>query len=84
MSTFESFAAAVESVTTSVRIDDDSVVVSVNVTYVNDEPSLGYDADSRRIEAAINAAADANGLRFSDAGVEEDGTGEYWIFRARA
>lgn len=84
MSTFESFAAAVESVTTSVRIDDDSVTVSVNVAYVNDEPNLGYDADSRRIESAVFAAADANGIRFSDAGVEEDGTGEYWIFRARA
>ena len=84
MSSFESFAAAVAFVTTSVRIDDDSVTVSVTVNYVNDEPNLGYDVDSRRIEAAINAAAEANGLRFSDAGIEDDGSGEYWIFRARA
>lgn len=83
--TTDRIAAALDTLTRSgaiylSRIDDDKVVVSLDVVYAG--PACDYDAATAARVAEINAALAAVGLRFSDAGLEEDRQAEYFIYRA--
>lgn len=83
--TTDRIAAALDTLTRSgaiylSRIDDDKVVVSLDVVYAG--PACDYDAATAARVAEINAALEAVGLRFSDAGLEEDRQAEYFIYRA--
>lgn len=61
-------------------IEDDRVVVSLDVVYSG--PSCDYDdATAARVDE-IDAAFLAIGLRFSDAGLEEDRRAEYFVYCA--
>lgn len=78
-------AAALDTLTRSgaiyaSRIDDDKVVVSLDVVYAG--PACDYDAETAARVAEIDAALEAVGLHFSDAGGEEDRQAEYFIYRA--
>lgn len=66
------------------RVEDDGarVVVSLPTGYLNDDPNIGYDAETEARGRKVDAALGECGLRFSDAGCEDGG--EYWIFVARA
>lgn len=58
------------------------VTVSVPVAYLGDDPNNGYDATTAASRKAIESALAAHDLSFADAGIEDDGSGEYWIYRA--
>lgn len=75
-----------ENVISYYRIEDDGekVTITVPVAYLNGEPNNGYDDTTKTAEASIGAALLAYGLAFYDGGIEDDGSGEYWIFRAKA
>jgi hypothetical protein len=78
-------AAALDTLTRSgaiyaSRIDDDKVVVSLDVVYAG--PACDYDAETAARVSEIDAALEAVGLHFSDAGGEEDRQAEYFIYRA--
>lgn len=66
------------------RIEDDGerVVVSLPTGYLNGDPNVGYDAETEARGRKVDAALGECGLRFSDAGSEDNG--EYWIFVARS
>jgi hypothetical protein len=63
------------------KINDDRACLEVTVT-VRCDPNCGYDEETRRAYSAVEAALAAHGLSFIDGGIEDDGSGEYWIFRA--
>jgi hypothetical protein len=58
------------------------VIVSLPVGYDGADPNNGYDDTTRRAYDAVEEALGAHGLAFRDGGIEDDGSGEYWIFRA--
>lgn len=83
--TTDRIAAALETLTQTgaiyaSRIDDDKVVVSLDVVYAG--PACDYDAATAARVAEIDAALEAVGLRFCDAGGEEDRQAEYFVYRA--
>ena len=68
----------------SLAIDADTsrVVVSMPTGYLVDgDPSLGYDADTEALWAAVQEALESKGLTW-DGGAffEDDGNGEYYTF----
>lgn len=68
----------------SLTIDTDAslVVVSMPTGYLVDEdPSLGYDADTEALWAAVREALEGKGWMW-DGGAcfEDDGNGEYYTF----
>ncbi len=58
------------------------VTVTVPVVYLDGDPNNGYDAPTAESRKAINEALAEHDLSFADAGIEDDGSGEYWIYRA--
>jgi hypothetical protein len=68
------------------KVNDDrarlEVIVTAPVGYAGSDPNGGYDDETRRAYDVVEAALAAHDIFFSDGGVEEDGSGEYWIFRA--
>jgi hypothetical protein len=70
----------------SFRVDDDGkkVMISLRLGYRNpSDPSEGYDDRGADKMVNINAFMSGFGLKYSDGGFEDDGSGrEFWIFRA--
>ena len=66
------------------KVNDErlEVVVSLPVGYDGGDPNNGYDSATRRVYDVVDKALAAHGLRFNDAGVEDDGSGEFWIYRS--
>lgn len=58
------------------------VTVSVPVVYLDSDPNNGYDATTATSREAIESALAEHGLDFVDGGIEDDGSGEFWIYRA--
>jgi hypothetical protein len=83
-STLATLAAA--KVITWSKINDSrarlEVTVTVPVVYEGSDPNGGYDDATNAAYKAVEDALAVHGLWFDDAGVEEDGSGEYWLFRA--
>jgi hypothetical protein len=77
--------AAAKTITWS-KINDDrarlEVIVTVPVVYEGNDPNGGYDEETRRAYKTVEVALAAHDIFFSDGGIEDDGSGEYWIFRA--
>lgn len=68
-----------------VKVDEDGEKVTISARFgyldIND-PSVGYDDDGKALNDAIGAALAPFGLSFHDGGFEDDGSGEYHIYRA--
>ena len=68
------------------KVDDDNVVVSLRLSYLDDaDPSCGYDDAGKAREKQVMEALKACGYNFLDGGFEDDGSGrEWWSFRRSA
>lgn len=64
------------------KVDGDKVTVSLKMTYLDPEdPSQGYDFAGEETRRAIFGVMKACGYSFLDGGYEEDGSGEWWMFK---
>lgn len=58
------------------------VTVTVPVDYLDGDPNNGYDDESKARHEAVGAALAVHGLDFIDGGIEENGSGEFHVYRA--
>jgi hypothetical protein len=65
------------------KADDDHVVVSLRLSYLDDaDPSCGYDDAGKAREKQVMEELKACGYSILDGGFEDDGSGrEWWSFR---
>tara|TARA_R110000868_G_scaffold203906_1_gene451823 strand:+ start:1008 stop:1250 length:243 start_codon:yes stop_codon:yes gene_type:complete len=60
----------------------DNCVISMPTTFVGDPSDGEYDADTEALWAAIQADLEAKGWEWTgSAGIEEDGSGDWMVFR---
>lgn len=58
------------------------VTVTVPVAFTDGDPNNGYDNESKARHEAVGAALAVHGLYFIDGGIEENGSGEFHVYRA--
>lgn len=63
------------------QIRDHHVMVAISPGYVSENPEHGYDDETKDLVYNLDQSLAGFDLKLSDAGFEEDGSGEYFLYR---